>query len=171
MTTDNVLVVVFETPGEAVAAIQELKAASFDTRNISVAAKDSAAEDHAACYYRAGDDVRYLGQLGPFWNGLWEQLTGWAFVTVAGVGPVLVAGPLAEWIARAVENAPIFDGLSGLGAGLYSIGIPKRAIAQCEAGIADGKYLLVAHGPAAQVARARQALGCRVSAVGAKRQP
>ncbi|MFB3827221.1 MAG: hypothetical protein ACE15B_10650 [Bryobacteraceae bacterium] len=169
MATENTLIALLDTPGEAAEAIQELRAASFDPRGVSVAAKDPAAEEHVACYYRSGRDVRYLGQLGGFWNSLWEELSGWAFVAVSGVGPVLVAGPLAEWIARAVENAAIFDGLSGLGAGLYCMGIPKAAIAQCESAIAEGKYLVVAHGPAAEIARARKALSGQM--VGAKRQP
>ena len=52
---------------------------------------------------------------------------------------MVVAGPLAEWIIAALENAPIFSCLSPMGAGLYSIGIARDAIAECEAALAAGK--------------------------------
>ena len=46
-------------------------------------------------------------------------------------------------------------GLSALGAGLYSIGIPENSIVQYEAALKADKFLLLAHGSPDEVAKAR----------------
>lgn len=50
----------------------------------------------------------------------------------------------------------IVGGLSALGAGLYSLGIPKDSVLQYELAIKADKYLVIAHGTAEEVARARE---------------
>jgi hypothetical protein len=49
-------------------------------------------------------------------------------------------------------------GLSALGAGLYSIGIPKHSIIQYESDVKSGKLLLVVHGTIEEVERAKDLL-------------
>jgi hypothetical protein len=49
-------------------------------------------------------------------------------------------------------------GLSALGAGLYSLGIPKNSVVEYETSIKAGKFVLVAHGTAEEVAKARTML-------------
>jgi hypothetical protein len=46
-----------------------------------------------------------------------------------------------------------------LGAALYSIGIPKDSVIQYEAAIKADGFLVVAHGPANEMARAKAILG------------
>ena len=41
---------------------------------------------------------------------------------------MLVAGPLVSWIVGALEGGVLVGGLDALGAGLYSLGIPKDSI-------------------------------------------
>jgi hypothetical protein len=48
--------------------------------------------------------------------------------------------------------------LSAIGAGLYSIGIPKNSVLQYETALKAGKFLLVAHGSKAEIERARSVL-------------
>jgi hypothetical protein len=48
--------------------------------------------------------------------------------------------------------------LSALGAGLYSIGIPKDSVVKYEAALKSDKFLLLAHGTADEVAKARDIL-------------
>ena len=74
------------------------------------------------------------------------------------IGPLLVAGPLVMWIVGGVEGAVVTGSLTALGAGLYSIGIPKHSIVQYETEVKNGKLLLVAHGTAEEVERARDIL-------------
>jgi hypothetical protein len=75
-----------------------------------------------------------------------------------GIGPVLVAGPLSAWIAAGLENAPVFGGLSPLGAAIYSIGIAKGRIFSYESAVGEGKCLILAHGTVSEVSRAREVL-------------
>jgi hypothetical protein len=69
-----------------------------------------------------------------------------------------VAGPLVTWIVGALEGAAVVGGLSALGAGLYSLGIPQNSIVQYETEVKNGKLLLVAHGTAEEVERAKDLL-------------
>ena len=80
------------------------------------------------------------------------MLFGAAFFAIPGIGPVLVAGPLVAWIIGALEGAVVVGGLSALGAGLYSIGIPKDSVVKYEAALKSDKFILLAHGTAAEVA-------------------
>jgi hypothetical protein len=109
-------------------------------------------------YYNAGDRMKYWGKMGALWGGLWGLLFGAAFFWVPGIGPLLVAGPLATAIVAGLESAVVVGGLSALGAGLYSIGIPKNSVLKYETAIKVNKYLLMAHGTEAEVARAKDIL-------------
>ena len=93
--------------------------------------------------------------MGAFWGGLWGLLFGSAFFWVPGIGPLVVAGPLASWIIGALEGAAVVGGMSALGAGLYSIGIPKNSILAYEKALKADKFLLVAHGTPEEVKKAK----------------
>jgi hypothetical protein len=86
------------------------------------------------------------------------MLVGSALFLIPGVGPVLVAGSAVAWIVAALEGAVVVGGLSALGAGLYSMGIPKDSAVKYESSIKAGKYLLVAHGTAEEAESARRIL-------------
>ncbi len=75
-----------------------------------------------------------------------------------GVGPLLVAGPLVLWIVSALQGAVVVGGLSALGGALASIGIPENNVVQFETEVKNGRLLLVAHGTADEVERARDLL-------------
>lgn len=83
------------------------------------------------------------------------MLFGSAFFIIPGIGPLLVAGPLVAWIVGALEGAVVVGGLSVFGAGLYSIGIPKDSVVNYELAIKTDKYLLMAHGTAVEVDKAK----------------
>jgi hypothetical protein len=77
---------------------------------------------------------------------------------IPGLGPILVAGPLVGWIIAVLEGAVVVGGLSAVGAGIYSIGIPKDSILKYEEAIKSDKFLLLAHGTGSEVANARDIL-------------
>lgn len=84
---------------------------------------------------------------------------GSAFFLIPSIGPVVVFGPLVGWIVGALEGAVVVGGLSALGAGLYSIGIPKDSIVEYETALKSDKFLVVAHGTSDEVAKAKSILG------------
>jgi hypothetical protein len=55
----------------------------------------------------------------------------------------------------ALETAAVVGGVSALGAGPYSMGIPKDSIVKYEAALKTDQFLLIAHGTAAEVAKAK----------------
>jgi uncharacterized membrane protein len=155
MDDTNAVVAVFDTHPEADEAVRELQKSGFDMKKLSVVGKDYHTEEHVVGYYNAGDRMKHWGKLGAFWGGLWGLLFGAAFFWVPGVGPVLIGGPLVAWIIAALEGAVVVGGLSAIGAGLFSLGIPKDSIVLYESAVKAGKYVVVAHGTAQDVAKAR----------------
>lgn len=63
------------------------------------------------------------------------------------------------WIVGALEGAALGGGLGIVGAGLASIGIPKDSIVRYERDLKSDQFLLVAHGTADEIERARSILG------------
>jgi hypothetical protein len=85
-------------------------------------------------------------------------LFGSAFFLVPGIGHVMILGPVASWIIGALENAVVVGGMSALGAGLYSIGIPKDSILQYETALKADKFLVIANGTNEEAEKARSLL-------------
>ena len=158
MSDQNCAVALFASHERAEAAVRELQKSGFDMKKLSIVGKDYQTEENVVGYYTTGDRMLYWGKLGAIWGGFWGLLFGSAFFFVPGVGPLLVAGPLVAWIVTALEGAALTGGVTALGAGLYSIGIPKNSVLQYETEVKNGKLLLVAHGTPEEVARARDIL-------------
>ena len=154
----NSVVAIFESHDRAEGAIRELQKDGFDMTKLSIVGKDYRTEEHVVGYYTTGDRMLYWGKLGAFWGGFWGLLFGAAFFWVPGIGQLLVAGPLVLAIVGALEEAAVVGGISALGAGLYSIGIPKNSVLQYETQVKNGKLLLVLHGTPEEVKRAKDLL-------------
>jgi hypothetical protein len=156
MSEKNVVVATFNSHIEAEAAVKELRKSDFPMKKLSIIGKDYHTEEHVVGYYNTGDRMKYWGKLGAFWGGIWGLLFGAAFFAIPGIGPVLVGGPLVTWIIGALEGAAVVGGVSALGAGLYSIGIPKNSVLKYETAIKGGKYLVIAHGTTDEVTKAKE---------------
>ncbi|MGO8753127.1 MAG: general stress protein [Thermoguttaceae bacterium] len=158
MSEKNSVVAVFSSHNQAEDAVRELQKDGFDMKKLSIVGKDCHTDEHVVGYYTTGDRMLYWGKLGAFWGGFWGLLFGSAFFWVPGVGQLLVAGPMVMWIVGALEGAVLTGGITALGAGLYSIGIPKNSVLQYETEVKNGKLVLVAHGTADEVQRAKDLL-------------
>ena len=154
----NSVVAIYNTHTETEEAVKELQKSGFDMKKLSIMGKDYHSEEHVVGYYNTGDRVKYWGKLGAFWGGFWGLLFGSAFFFIPGFGPIVVGGPLVSWIIGALEGAVVIGGLSAVGAGLYSIGIPKDSILKYETSLKSNKFLLVAHGSIEEVEHARKIL-------------
>jgi uncharacterized membrane protein len=158
MTKENAGVAILNTHAEAENAVKELQRSGFDLKKLSIVGKDYHTEENVVGYYNAGDRMKYWGKLGAFWGGLWGILFGSAFFLIPGIGPLIVAGPLVMAIVGGLEGALVTGGLSALGAGLYSIGIPKDSILTYETAIKSDKFVLVVHGSPDELAQAKNTL-------------
>ena len=159
LSAENVVARVYEQQAEAQEVVARLQLARFDMRKVSVVGKEDLDSQQVFGYYRDGEKIKYWGRSEKFWGPLWEALDGWAFFFVPGIGPVVVAGPLAGWMIATLSNAVVFGGLTALGTGLYSIGIPRDQVLFCEGALREGRYLVLAHGSASEVHTAREILG------------
>ncbi len=158
MTEQSSVVAVYSSHDGAEEAVKELQRAGVAMRTLSIAAKDTHTDENVVGYYNTGDRMKYWGEMGAFWGGFWGLLFGSAFFAIPGIGPVLVAGPLVAWIVGALEGAVVVGGLGAIGAGLYSIGIPKNSVLDYELDLKTDKFLVIVNGSEADVDRARSIL-------------
>jgi len=158
MSKKNVTVAICNTHTEADQAIKELQKSGYDMKKLSIVGKDYHTEEDVVGYYNTGDRMKKWGKIGAFWGSLWGILFGSAFFMIPGIGPIVMGGPIVSIIVGGLEGAITMGGLSALGAGLFSIGIPKDSIIKYEAAIKSDKYLVIAHGTADEVAKAKEIL-------------
>jgi uncharacterized membrane protein len=155
MSITNSVVAIYDTHEQAERAVKELQEAGVDMKSLSIAAKNTHTDEHVVGYYTAGDRMKYWGKVGAFWGGFWGLLFGSGLFLIPGLGPILVAGPLVGWIIAGLEGAAVVGGVSAVGAGLVSIGIPKDSVLKYEVALKTDKFLLVVHGTEGAVANAK----------------
>ncbi len=154
----SAVIAVYNSHKEAEDAVRALQKAGVDMQTLSIVGKDYQTTEDVVGYYTTGDRMKAWGKTGAFWGGLWGLLFGSAFFLIPGIGPLLAAGPVVAWIVGALEGAVVIGGLSALGAGLFSIGIPKDSIIEYETQIKAGKFIIIAHGAPDDVKKANGAL-------------
>ncbi len=159
MSAVESVVAVYHAHPEAEQAVERLQRAGVDMHTLSIVAKDYHTDEQVVGYYNVGDRMKRWGKIGGFWGGFWGLLFGSAFFAIPGIGPLLVGGPLVAWIVGALEGAVVVGGVSALGAGLLSIGIPKNSVLEYETAVKSDKFLLVVNGGASEVAKAKEILG------------
>ena len=155
MSEINSVVAIYDSHSHVEKAVTELQRSGFDMKKMSVVGKDYHTDEHVVGYYTTGDRMKYWGKLGAVWGGFWGVLIGAGAFAIPGIGPVLVAGPLVASIIGALEGAVVVGGLTAVGAALVSIGIPKDSVVKYESALKADKFILLAHGTAAEVAKAR----------------
>jgi heat induced stress protein YflT len=155
MSAENSVVAVYKTHSEADAAVKELQRGGVDMHKLSIVGKGYHTDEQVVGYYNTGDRMKYWGKVGAFWGGFWALLFGSAVFMIPGLGPILVGGPLVAWIVAGLEGAVEVGALGALGAGLYSIGIPKDSVVKYEAALKTDQFVLIAHGTEAEVAKAK----------------
>ena len=158
MTNNDAIVAVFTKHREAEAAIRKLAEGGLDIKHFSIIGKGYHSEEKVTGFYNTGTSMLLWGQNGAIWGGLWGLLLGGMFMTVPMIGPVVVVGHFAAAVYAALEGAVVVGGLSALGAGLYGLGIPKDSVIEYEEALKADGFLLVAHGPAEEMTRAKAIL-------------
>jgi hypothetical protein len=139
MSTPPPVVVVYHTRQHAENAVRDLQRTGFDLKQLSIVDNGYDTQDHEIGSGDAGVACNYWGGLGDLWGR---------------VGPLLVAGPLLTSIIAGLQGAEFANGLSAVGAALYSEGISKDDARQFETALKAGKFLVIAHGTREEVIRA-----------------
>jgi hypothetical protein len=159
MKNSGTVIAVFQNHDAAESAVKKLAGAGFEMKNLSLVGKGYHSEENVVGFYNAGDRIMFWGRRGAFWGGLWGLFFGGLFLTIPFLGHVIVLGYLAATMVSAVEGAVVVGGLSTLSAALYSIGIPKDSVVQYETDVKADSFLVMAHGPAEEITRAKFVLG------------
>jgi len=154
----EVTVAVCNTHEEAEQVVKILQHSGFDMKKLSIIGKDYHEEDKVIGYYNTGDIVKSWGKSGAFWGGLWGLIFGAGFFLIPGIGPVILAGPIVSSLVGGLEGALVVGGLSALGAALFNIGIPKNSVLKYESALKADKYLVIAHGSAEEVEKAKNSI-------------
>ena len=152
---NDAVVATFAHHREAEDAVRKLADAGFDMTHFSIIGKGYHTEEKVIGFYNAGDRMAFWGKNGAIWGGLWGLFFGGIMLTMPVVGPVVVLGHLAAMVFAALEGAVVVGGLSALGAALFSIGLPENSVIQYEEALKADGFLIVAHGPAEEMARAK----------------
>ncbi len=155
MDKENLTVAICESHTTAEEVVKELQKSGFDMKKLSIVGKDYHTEEDVVGYYNIGDRMKKWGKLGALWGGFWGILFGSAFFIIPGIGPIVVGGPLVASIVGGLEGALAVGGLSALGAGLFSLGIPKDSVLRYETAIKSDKYLVIVHGSREDMAKAK----------------
>ena len=162
MPGQETIVAVYAKHDAAEAAIRRVAGAGLDMQHFSIVGQGYHTEEQVIGFYSAGDRVKFWGARGAYWGGLWGLLFGGLMLTIPVVGPVMVLGHLAAVVFTAVaggiEGAVVMGGLGALGAALFSIGIPHDTVLQYEQALKADSFLVVAHGPAGEMDRAKALL-------------
>jgi len=159
MENPDTVIAVFEAHSSAESAIKSLTSAGFTMKQLSVIGKGYHTEENVVGFYNAGDRVKFWGERGAFWGGLWGVFFGGLFLSVPIIGHVVVLGYLASMVISGVETAVVVGGLSAIGAAMYGIGIPKDSVIQYETELKADKFMLLVHGTPDEAVRARAILG------------
>jgi hypothetical protein len=158
MNATESVVAIFVDHAAAEAAVKKLVAAEFEMKNLSVVGKGYHSEEKVVGFYNFGERVAFWGSRGAVWGGLWGLFFGGLFVTLPVIGSVVVLGSLAAIVVSGIESAVVVGGAGALGAALYSLGIPKNSVIQYETALKADGFLVMAHGSAEDIARAKAIL-------------
>lgn len=158
MTPTDLAVATYDTHIQAESAVKALYRSGFDMKRISIVGKDYSTEQHVVGFFNAGDRARFFGKLGAFWGGLFGMLFGAAFLFVPVLGHIVVLGPLAATLVSGLEGAALAGGVSALVGALTALGIPRDSVLRYETAIKANKFLLIVHGDAKDIQRARDVL-------------
>lgn len=162
MSQQDAIVAIYADHDAAEAAIRKVAKSGLDMQHFSIVGQGYHTDEKVIGFYSAGDRVRFWGGRGAYWGGLWGLLFGGLMLTVPVVGPVMVLGHLAGVVftalAGAVEGAVVVGGMGALGAALFSIGIPHHSVLQYEQALKADQFLVMGHGPVAEMDRAKTLL-------------
>ena len=86
---------------------------------------------------------------------LFGLLVGVAFLILPGVGPVVIAGPLAAAMLGGVEGALAGAAIGGIMGALVGLGVSKDKAIRYESQVKAGKFLVTLQGDGSQIEHAK----------------
>lgn len=143
------VIAVYDKFADAANAVRMLDESGFPHDQVSLVA--SAADDHLPTpTVQAGDESENQAATGAAVGGLLGMLAGAPLLAIPGIGPLLLAGPLAAGMTGALVGG-FLGSMSGWG-------VHSDHVAEYQRMVQAGKVLVMAHGDPPEVARAELTL-------------
>jgi hypothetical protein len=156
MSKQNATVVICRSHRSAEAVVNALQESAYDVQKLAIIGRDCSAPPKRPAEAPAALEVKQRAELRSFWCRMWRRLPGGTFINVRGIGPVLVAGAIADWLAATGTDLMVQDGRDPLRTGLIRIGVPRGSSIKYEAALQADYYLVVAYGRPGEVMRAKE---------------
>lgn len=150
---------VFESPERAERAIVELQRSSFGASQLSVIGKEEFGDTRQLGFAAAGAQMSFWGRRSSLWRRLRSASPGVAIAWVPYIGHVIALGQVACVLAGERDDQADGERASVLTRMLRLAGLSPGEIRTYEAAVRGGQILLLVHGPAKDVLRARRLLG------------
>jgi len=158
MERTDISIARFSDHSQAETAVKALAQGGVDMKQLSIVGRGYHTEEHVVGFYNAGERIRFWGKYGAFWGSLWGLFGAGIFLVSPMTGPVMALGALVATIVSAVEGAIAFGGSSAIGAAIFSMGVPKDSVLEYERALKADSFLILVHGTAGDVARAKSIL-------------
>jgi hypothetical protein len=149
------IVAIYPDHAAAERAVRRLHDEGFAMSDLSIIGRDFQMSEEPVGFEDAGACAKAGAGTGAWFGGLFGLMVGAAAVLVPGVGPVVVAGPLAAAVLAGLEGALAGTALGGLAGALVGWGIPKERALTYETHIQGGKFLVMVRGVPGAVERTR----------------
>jgi hypothetical protein len=155
--TDGQATVIATYPDHAAAedAVRRLQQEGIPMQNLSIIGKDFQAVDKPLGFVTTADVAKSGAKVGAWTGGLFGLLVGAAFLILPGIGPVVIAGPLAAALLGGFEGALAGAAFGGLTGALVGLGVSKDQAIRYESQVKAGKFLVTLQGDAQQIQRAK----------------
>jgi uncharacterized membrane protein len=159
MMTEQSVIAVYDRISKAEVAVHTLEQAGFSAKQLSLVSQNLESDQNVHGYITAEDDQTKRGARSGAWaGGLFGLLTGAAFLWIPGFGPLLIVGRLAAVLLASIEGALLGAAGGGFMGALVNCGVADQHVPHYEAHLTQGKCLVVAHGSAEEVVKARDIL-------------
>lgn len=159
MAEQSSIVAVYPDHASAEEAVQVLEQSGFSLKTISIMGRDFQVSEKPIGFVTTGDVAAQGASAGAWAGGIFGLLMGAAFLILPGVGPVVIAGPLAAALLGGVEGALAGAAIGGISGALIGLGVSKEHAIKYETELKAGKFVVSLRGTADEVARAQGILG------------
>ena len=117
--SEQCVVGTFDNMSSAEEVVEKLQEGGFPVEQVSILSQNFQSEKKVHGYVTACDTSKAGAKSGAWFGGLFGVLVGAGFLWIPGVGPLLVAGPLAAILLGGVEGAVAGAAFGGLLGGLF----------------------------------------------------
>jgi hypothetical protein len=149
------VIAVYPDHASAENAVRRLQQDGISMRNLSIVGKDFLTVEKPLGFVTTGDVAKSGAKVGAWTGGLFGLLVGAAFLILPGIGPLIIAGPLAAGVLGGIEGALAGAAFGGLTGALVGLGMSWDKAIRYESEVKAGKFLVTLQDDASQIERTR----------------